>query len=84
MADKHEVRMLDRSVLLSETISLASKRLDALFDESRREKLAKLLVQRRLKWRKRHKLVSQPGKSMIKHSLWKHTLTKTYFSKMNW
>ncbi len=64
MADKHTVKnveFVDSSILSSEIISLASKRLEALCEESRREQVAKLLLNRRRKWRKKHKLVSRQG-----------------------
>lgn len=59
MADKNTSESSQQacsSVLSREIVSLASKRLDALCEESRREKVAKLLDRRRKKWRKRHKL----------------------------
>lgn len=61
MADKHTLERtppVDASVLSGEIISLASKRLDALCEQSRRDQVAKILKRLRKKWRKRHKLLS--------------------------
>ena len=66
MADKHSVKkiQLEKTLILpSEGIPLASKRLDALCEEFRREKLDKIHKKRRRKYNKRHKLESsRPGK----------------------
>lgn len=58
MADKHTSQGSCSSALSSSVVSLASKRLDALREQSRREKAAKVLSRRRRKWRKRNKLGS--------------------------
>ncbi len=49
MADKQCPRML------VEVVSLATKKLDALCEQSRREKVAKVLTKRRSKWKERHR-----------------------------
>ena len=59
MADKQTAPLLDSAVLSEEILSLASKRLDALCEKSRREQVSKILNRKRQKWRKRHKLDAQ-------------------------
>ena len=51
MADKHTPR------LFVEALSLSTKKLDALCEQSRREKVAKVLSKRRKKWRERHNTI---------------------------
>lgn len=80
MADRQKGAHLASSVLLKEVVLLASKRLDALCERSRREQIAKLLHKRRRKWRKKHKLARQ-GK--LVHSTRKaYAHTRSYFIKL--
>lgn len=68
MADKHgsgEVGLPESSTLRSEIVELITKRLVSVSKKPREDEIARALVKRRKKWRKRHKQGSQPGEKLV-------------------
>ena len=71
MADKHiseNSLQANSSILGEKIVSLASKQLDALCEETKKAKVARILDRKRKKWREKHKLETPPaqGKESLK------------------
>ena len=69
MADKprgnDEACSPESTILRSEIVELVAKRLESVSKKPREDAIAKALMKRRKKWRKRHKQGSQPGEKLL-------------------